>query len=52
VFLIVIGLLGVAGTLEFQDEKQAEENYCEMVKRGEWPDFEGTYHDFCEREDY
>jgi hypothetical protein len=52
VIFVVLGLLGVVGTLELEDEKQAQENYCEMVKRGSWPDHKGTYHEYCEQEDY
>ncbi len=52
VIFVVLGLLGVVGTLELEDEKQAQENYCEMVKRGKWPDHKGTYHEYCEKEDY
>ena len=50
--LVVLGIaLLVTGTLEYQDEVQSQETYCDMVKAGNWPDYEGTYHDFCERSD-
>jgi hypothetical protein len=51
VTLVILILLGIAGTLDFEEEEKSLNEYCEMVKRGDWPDYEGTYHDFCERSD-
>ncbi len=35
----LVTLLGMVGGMAMRDEKAAEENYCEMVKGGHWPDY-------------
>ena len=34
--LIMIAILLVAGTMEYQDEFDQEAHYCEMVTEGHW----------------
>jgi hypothetical protein len=48
--IVVIALL-IIGTMEYSDEINEQQTYCDMVKDGKWPDYEGTYHEFCEREE-
>ncbi len=40
-------LLGLAGHMDYEDQQAEQERYCEMVKAGFWPDFNGTYRDEC-----
>lgn len=40
-------LLGLAGRMDYEDAKLQEQHYCEMVKSGKWPDYEGNYHQVC-----
>ena len=42
-------LMGLMGRMDYEDAKAEEANYCEMVKAGFWPDFNGTYRDECQR---
>lgn len=45
--LLVILLFGLAGRMDYEDAKLQEEQYCEMVKSGKWPDYEGNYREVC-----
>ena len=48
---IAIGLLlGVVGSMDYEDAKAEEALYCDNVKNGVWPDYEGTYAKVCEAE--
>lgn len=47
--LLVILLFGLAGRTDYADAKLQEEQYCEMVKSGKWPDYEGNYREVCLR---
>ena len=46
----VVALFGVVGHFDYEDAKQEEISYCENVKSGQWPDYEGTYAKVCEAE--
>ena len=47
--LALLGLFGLAGAMDYEDQQAEQERYCEMVKEGFWPDFNGTYRDECQR---
>ncbi len=48
---LAIGLLlGVVGSMDYEDAKAEEALYCDNVKNGVWPDYEGTYAKVCEAE--
>lgn len=48
---IAIGLLlGVVGSMDYEDAKAEEALYCSNVKNGVWPDYDGIYADVCEAE--
>lgn len=50
-FLVVLALLllmGVVGRMDYEDEQAQAALYCHNVKTGVWPDYEGTYKNFCE----
>ncbi len=49
VLLALLGLFGLAGAMDYEDQQAEQEHYCEMVKAGYWPDFNGTYRDECLR---
>lgn len=40
-------LLGIVGSFDAAEESRQAEEYCEMVKSGLWPDYEGTFKDQC-----
>ena len=44
----VVALFGIVGHFDYEDAKQEEISYCENVKAGLWPDYEGTYAKVCE----
>lgn len=37
--LVVLGLFGLVGSMDYQDELAEERHYCQMVKEGNWPAF-------------
>ena len=47
VLLALLGLFGLAGAMDYEDQKAEQEHYCEMVKAGYWPDYQGTYRREC-----
>lgn len=40
-------LLGIVGRMDADDAKLQQDQYCDMVKAGYWPDFQGTYRSEC-----
>ncbi len=40
-------LLGLAGHMDYEDQQAEQAHYCDMVKAGYWPDFQGTYRREC-----
>jgi hypothetical protein len=40
-------LFGLAGRMDYEDQQAEQANYCEMVKAGFWPDYQGTYRHEC-----
>jgi len=49
VLLALLGLFGLVGAMDYEDQQAEQERYCEMVKVGFWPDFNGTYRDECQQ---
>ena len=48
--LLIRGLPGSGKTTMAKKYAQADaDNYCEMVKAGHWPDYQGTYRTQCRR---
>ncbi len=37
-------VLGVVGSMEFNDELRAAVHYCDMVNAGAWPDYDNVAH--------
>lgn len=46
-FLLVLAVFGFVGHMDYEDEQAAQAQYCEMVKAGHWPDYQGTYRREC-----
>lgn len=46
VALCVAGLI-LAGSLDYQDQVEAEKAYCKNVSTGQWPDFKRIYSTTC-----
>ena len=34
-------ILGVVGSMTMEDEQKEQDQYCQMVKEGLWPEFRG-----------
>ena len=49
VLLALLGLFGLAGAMDYEDQQAQEALYCDMVKAGNWPDYQGTYRTQCRR---
>lgn len=47
--LLVLAVFAFVGHMDHEDEKAAQVQYCEMVKAGHWPDYQGTYRRECLR---
>lgn len=47
--VVVLVLLGIVGAMDAEDAQRDADNYCEMVKAGHWPDYQGTYRTQCRR---
>lgn len=47
IFAAVILAFGIVGHFDYEDEVAAEALYCDNVKAGIWPDYEGTYKKDC-----
>ncbi len=57
--LAIIGIviaMGIAGTMDVQEEERQHAEYCEMVKlwkqtngKHGWPDYDGIYDTACRR---
>jgi len=42
-------LFGLVGHWDYEDAEAQSILYCENVKAGIWPDYEGTYKKFCKK---
>lgn len=47
--IIWVMMLGIVGRMDAEDAQLDVDHYCEMVKAGHWPDYQGTYRDQCRR---
>ena len=45
--LLVLAAFGFAGHMDYEDQQAEQAHYCEMVKAGFWPDYQGTYRREC-----
>jgi len=45
--LAFVLLMGIVGHFDAEEEERQAEEYCHNVKSGIWPDYEGTYKEFC-----
>ena len=41
-------VFGAVGRWDFEAEQADHAHYCEMVKAGHWPDYQGTYRNECQ----
>jgi len=48
--LAVFAAFGVVGSFDYEDAQNQELLYCDNVKAGTWPDYEGIYVSVCEAE--
>ncbi len=47
VIMIVTVMMIYVGQADYEAEKAEEETYCQMVKEGFWPDYNGNYKEMC-----
>ena len=45
--VILLCLLGIVGTLSYEDEKRDQAEYCRAVYSGDTPDYRGIYKTEC-----
>lgn len=45
-------LAGVAGNSDYEEAKREAEAYCANVHSGLWPDYNGTYAEYCKNGEY
>lgn len=45
--LALVLLMGVVGRMDYEDAQLEEALYCDNVRNGVWPDYEGTYKNIC-----
>lgn len=50
VALTLFAAFGIVGGMDYEDAKTQQALYCDNVKSGVWPDYEGTYVSECEKE--
>jgi hypothetical protein len=44
---LVCTLLGIVGSMDARDAEAAQDQYCDMVASGAWPDFNKNYGALC-----
>jgi hypothetical protein len=44
---LVCTLLGIVGSMDARDAEAAQDEYCDMVASGSWPDFNKNYGAMC-----
>ena len=44
---LIVTMSGLVGMMDFNDELNSVEIYCQNVKDGVWPDYEATYRKEC-----
>jgi len=45
--LAIVAAIGIVGNMDYKDEIRQQIAYCENVKAGVWPDYDGTYKTEC-----
>ena len=48
-FLAFFAAFGLVGAMDYEDAKNEQALYCDNVKSGVWPDYEGIYVSECEK---
>lgn len=46
---LLLLLFGIVGHFDAEEEEAQSILYCENVKAGIWPDYEGTYKKYCKK---
>lgn len=49
ILALVLLMFGIVGKWDFEDEELQAVSYCENVKSGLWPDYQGTYKSECSK---
>lgn len=45
--LVVLGIIGYVGHMDYEDAVKQRELYCAKVADGSWPDYQRTYENEC-----
>lgn len=48
--ILLLLILGMVGTWDYEDALRQQERYCEMVSLGVWGDYNGNYDEICKGE--
>lgn len=47
VFFLLLGLWLAGSTVDYHEEQRQQNFYCESVRDGTHPDYNGNYHEVC-----
>ena len=47
ILALIVLLVGIVGTMDYEDELLELDMYCQNVHTGVWPDYEGSYEEQC-----
>lgn len=47
--IVLLMLYALVSFMDWEDTQADQAHYCEMVKAGHWPDYQGTYRTQCRR---
>lgn len=44
---LILLVMGLVGSMDFDDARHHQSRYCKMVAEGAWPDYDKVYKDEC-----
>lgn len=44
---LLLASFGVLGAWDSEEAERQSQEYCEMVSKGAWPDFKGSFEEDC-----
>jgi hypothetical protein len=47
ILLAIAAALCIAGSGDYQEAVAQQDLYCQQVRNGQWPDFNGNYREVC-----
>lgn len=46
---LLASIFGLVGAVDYHEQEEARDYYCEMVQSRLWPDYKGIYSTECEK---